>query len=107
MLVELGISKKVKVGLLIVGNTHDHIDQMFSHFARTLKRNKVGILPSLIEIVRKAYHPETVVQKLEETVDMQRFIFGSHGEERCIEKINDISFHHQFRIKKIDGKTLL
>ena len=70
MLVELGNFKKVKVGFLLVGNTHDHIDQMFSHFARTLRRKKVRSLPSLIEIVRKAYHPEPVVQKLEETVDM-------------------------------------
>ena len=38
---------------------------------------------------------------------MQRFIMGSHGEESCIEKLNDISFQHQFRIKQIDGKTLL
>ena len=64
-------------------------------------------LPSLIEIVRKAYHPEPVVQILEETVDMRRFIFGLHGEERCIEKLNDTRFQHQFLIKKIDGKTLM
>ena len=44
---------------------------------------------------------------LEETVDMQRFILGLHGEEKCIEQLNDISFQHQFRIKKIDGKTLI
>jgi len=25
-----------------------------------------------------------------------------HGEERCIEKINDIIFQHQFSVKKID-----
>ena len=71
MLVELGIFKKVKAGFLLVGHTHDHIDQMFSHFARTLRRNKFGSLPSLIEIVRKSYHPEPVVQTLEETVDIQ------------------------------------
>ena len=94
MLVELGIFKKVKFGFLLIGHTHDHIDQIFSHFARTLRRKKFGSLPSLIEIVRKAYHPEPVVQKLEETVDMRRFIFGSHGEERCIEKLNEISFQH-------------
>ena len=70
MFVELEIFKKVKVGFLLVGHTHDHIDQMFSHFARTLRRNKFRSLPSLIEIVRKAYHPEPVVQKLEEIVDM-------------------------------------
>ena len=32
---------------------------------------------------------------------------GSHGEEKCIEQLNDISFQHQFRIKKIDGITLI
>ena len=44
---------------------------------------------------------------LEETIDMRRFILGSHGAEKCIEQLNDISFQHQFRIKKIDGKTLI
>jgi hypothetical protein len=29
MLVELGVSKKVKVGFLMVGHTHNQIDQMF------------------------------------------------------------------------------
>ena len=32
-LVELGIFQKVKVGFLLIGHTHDHIDQMLSHFA--------------------------------------------------------------------------
>ena len=31
----------------------------------------------------------------------------SHGEEKWIEKINDISFQHQFCIIKVDGKTLI
>ena len=96
ILVELGISKKVKIGFLLVGNTHDHIDHMFSHFARTLRRNKFGSLPSLIEIVRKAYHPEPIVQKLEETVDMRRFIFGLHGEVRCTENLMTFTFNINF-----------
>ena len=36
---------------------------------------------------------------------MQRFIQGSHGVEKCIEQLNDISFQHQFCLKKVDGKT--
>jgi hypothetical protein len=32
MLVEMGIFQKVKVGFLLVGHTHDHIDQIFIHF---------------------------------------------------------------------------
>ena len=50
---------------------------------------------------------ESTFDVLEETVDMRRFILGSYGEGKCIEQLNDISFQHQFRIKKIDGKTLI
>ena len=32
MLVDRGILKKIKVNFLLVGHTHDHIDQMFSRF---------------------------------------------------------------------------
>jgi hypothetical protein len=72
-----------------------------------LKRKKVGSLPSLIECIKKSYIPEHVFHILEETVDMWRFIQGSHHEENCIEKLNDISFQHQFCFKKNDGKTLI
>jgi hypothetical protein len=97
----------VKVGFLLVGHTDDHIDQMVSHFFVTLKRKNVGSLPSLIECIKKAYIPESVFHILEETVDMRRFIQGSHSEEKCIEQLNDISFQYQFCFKKIDGKTLI
>jgi hypothetical protein len=55
MLVEMGIFQKVKVGFLLFGHTHDHIDQMFSHFSVTLKRKNIGSIPSLIECINKAY----------------------------------------------------
>ena len=70
MLVELGNFQKVKVGFLLVGHTHDHIDQMFSCFAVTLGRKNVGSLPSLTEIIRNTYSLEPVVLMLEEIVDM-------------------------------------
>lgn len=107
MLVELGIFQKVKVGFILVGHTHDHIDQMFNCFAVTLKRNNVGILPSLIQAIKRAYMLEPIVHTLQETIDMQRFIQGSHGEEKCIEQLNDISVQPQFCIKNIDAKTLI
>jgi hypothetical protein len=107
MLVEMRIFQKVKVGFLLVGHTHDHIDQMFIHFLVTLKRTNVGSLPSLIECIKKTYIPEPVFHILEGTIDMRRLIQGSHREEKCIEKLNDISFQHQFCFKTIDGKTLI
>jgi hypothetical protein len=107
MIFEMGIFQKVKVGFLLVGHTHDHIDQMFSHFSVTLKRNFFGSLPSLIECIKITYIPESAFHILEETVDVRRFIQGSHREEKCIEQFNDISFQHQFCFKTIDGKTLI
>jgi len=107
MLVELRIFQKVKVGFLLVGHTHDHIDQMFSHFLVTLRRKEVRSFPSLIECIKKSYMPEPTFDVLEDTIDMRRFILGSYGEGKCIEQLNDISFQHQFRIKKIDGKMLI
>jgi hypothetical protein len=55
MLVEMRIFQKVKVGFLFFGHTHDHIDQMFSRFSVTLKRNVFGSLPLLIECIKKTY----------------------------------------------------
>ena len=75
-------------------------------FLVTLKRENVGSLPSLIGCIKKAYIPEHVFHILEETVDMQRFIQGSHREEKCIEKLNDIIFQHQFFSKQLMGKNL-
>jgi hypothetical protein len=40
MLVELGIFQKVKVGFLLLGHTHDHIDQMFSRFFSNIEEGK-------------------------------------------------------------------
>ena len=56
MLVEMGIFQKVKVGFLLVGHTHDHIDQMFSRFSVTLKKKIAGILPSFTEFIKKSIH---------------------------------------------------
>ena len=82
MLVELGIFHKAKVGFVLVGHKHDHIDKLFIYFAVTLGRKNVGRLPSLTGIIRNTYNPDLVVLTLEDTVDMRRFIMGSHGEER-------------------------
>jgi hypothetical protein len=58
MIIQLTIFKKVKFCFLLVGHTHDHIDQMLSFVLVTLKRENVGSLPSLIERIKKSYIPE-------------------------------------------------
>jgi hypothetical protein len=53
MFFQMRIFQNVKVGFLLVGHTHDHIDQIFTYFSVTLKRKNVGGLPSLIECINK------------------------------------------------------
>lgn len=57
MLVELENFQKLKFGLLVVGHTHYHIDQMFRQFVVRLKRKNVRSLPSLIQTIKRAYLP--------------------------------------------------
>jgi hypothetical protein len=70
MLVQLRFFQKVKVGFFPVGHIRDRIDQMFNGFSVTLNKKNVGILPSLIQCIKKSYIPEHVFHILEETIDM-------------------------------------
>ena len=100
MLVDKGIFDKIKVGFLLVGHTHDQIDQMFSTFSRRLGRNDAFTLEEMMSIVKESYTPRLEVCHLKETYDFRRFTQGRLGEGCCIKKLNDLSFQHQFLIKK-------
>ena len=92
MLVELIIFRNVKLHFLLIVHMHTHIDQMFICFVVDLKRKNIGILLSLISIIKKSYFLEPIFHALENTVDMCRFIHRLHGEEKCIRQINNINF---------------
>ena len=65
MLVERGIFKKIKVNFLLVGHTHDHIDQMFSRFSKKFARCNAFTLSTLSRMITKAYTPKPDVQHLD------------------------------------------
>ena len=73
----MGIFQSVKVGFLVFGHTHDHINQMFIRFLVTLKRENVGSLPSLIECIKKAYIPEPVFPSSEDFQEGMRMMKNS------------------------------
>ena len=51
MLVEMKIVDKVKIGFLLVGHTHDQIDQMFSTISKKLARNDAFSLIRMMDLV--------------------------------------------------------
>ena len=110
MLVDQGLFRKVKVNFLLVGHTHDHIDQMFSTFSRQLSRHDAFTLPKLFDVICDAYTPRPKVLHLKEVYDFKRYIsYGGFGNAKVLVQLNNISFNHIFMIKKneISGSMLL
>ena len=101
MLVDKGIFKKIKVNFLLVGHTHDHIDQMFSRFSKKLARCDAFTLPTLSRLIAEAYTPKPDVQHLDEVYDFKRFCVDGDGTGcRVLAPLNNISFNHVFLIQK-------
>jgi hypothetical protein len=74
MLVEKGVFKKIKVGFLLVGHTHDQIDQMFSRFSKKLNKQRAFRLESLEEIIRDSYRPKPQIIFVDEVADFRKFV---------------------------------
>ncbi len=55
LLVELGIFKKVKVSFLMVGHTHEDVDQFFSRISSWLSKHNVPTLDALMKGVEKCF----------------------------------------------------
>ena len=107
MLVEKGVFKKVKVNFLLVGHTHNHIDQMFSTFSKKLSRYDAFTLPALCDLISQAYTPKPEIVHLKEIYDFKRY--AHDGNIRVLAQLHNISFNHVFLIKssELEPTTLL
>ena len=97
MLVHQGLFKKIKVNFLLVGHTHDHIDQMFSTFSKKLSRYDAFTLPIMSTLIQEAYTPKPEVVHLKDVYDFKRYAFG--GNVKVFGQLHNISFNHVFFIK--------
>ena len=77
-LVALGHFREVKLSFLIVGHTHEDIDQRFSIILRALKRQDILSLKRMLSLVKRAIHSSdkafTSVELLENIWDWSDFI---------------------------------
>jgi hypothetical protein len=111
ILVDLGTFEKIKVGFLLVGHTHDQIDQMFSRFSTKLNRNRAFRLETLVDIVKNSYRPQPEVIMVDETADFKTFVIERNQpnvhsvQGKVLEDLNAISFQRQFRFKKVVGNN--
>ena len=100
MLVEKKVFKKVKLGFLLVGHTHDQIDQMFSRFSVKLAKKSAFDLPEICEVLRESYEPQPEVHNLKGTYDFCEFATGGDLGAASFMQLNDHSSQHQFKMKQ-------
>ena len=74
MLVERGVFKKIKVGFLMVGHTHDQIDQMFSRFSVKLNKRRAYRLETLEEILMDSYRPKPEIKFVLKVGDFRKYV---------------------------------
>ena len=101
-LVHTGVFRKVKVNYLLVGHTHENIDQVFSRFSMALRRRNCLTLHELMECAKTCYIPVPTVEHVQTVTDW----LGWFEENGCMGKFSDISFNHAFRIKKAEEEPV-
>jgi hypothetical protein len=97
MLVLKGVFNKIKVGFLLVGHTHDQIDQMFSRFSVKLAKSKAFVYEDLCEIIRQSYKPTLEICLLTETFDFRRYALSKP--RIIVNQLQNVCFCHQFKIE--------
>ncbi|XP_066302145.1 uncharacterized protein [Branchiostoma lanceolatum] len=73
-LVPQKIVRKVKLSFLVVGHTHEDVDQFFSRISTTLKRSEATTLPELIETIEKSYTPAPEAFQLKHVGDYKEWL---------------------------------
>jgi hypothetical protein len=96
-LVDSGVFEKIKVNYLLVGHTHEIIDQVFSRYSVALRRTQCLDLHSLMEVAKTCYTPNPTVEHVTDVTDWWGW-FQKTKSGRL--DTADSSFNHAFRIKK-------
>ncbi|XP_028517987.1 uncharacterized protein LOC114576108 [Exaiptasia diaphana] len=103
VLVQLNIFKKVKVNFLMVGHTHEDVDQLFSRIRQRIFNKMLGFsllsLPflELLEAIARSSSPTTCVQLITSMFNIREWVEPARVE------LHNISNAHCFVIKRSTG----
>ena len=93
---------QVKLGFLMVGHTHEDIDQMSSCVARRLMKHDAVTLTELKKEISQSYTPEIQVMEVDSMFDVKSWM------EPVQEDISGHIHHHQFKIARNgEGQVIL
>ncbi|XP_055998549.1 uncharacterized protein LOC125678464 [Ostrea edulis] len=100
-LVQRKIFKKIKLSFLMVGHTHEDVDQMFSRLSVHLSGKSIPTLPVLQSLMKDAYHPIPMIMHLNGLWDYRKLGMASPV------SLTGHSSPHIFRFKEDHGKVLM
>ena len=100
-LVNLGVFSKVKVNFLLVGHTHENIDQLFSRFSIALRQRDCLTLDDLMKVATDSLQQQPEVVKVQASYDWQTWVL------QTLKNFSDISYNHAFKVQKVNGKAKL
>ncbi|KAL3687023.1 hypothetical protein R1sor_013332 [Riccia sorocarpa] len=96
MLLDRNIFSKIKLGFLLVGRTHDFVDQMFSRFSQALRRENAFTMSRLRSVIQNSYDPKPITSVILQTWDFKHFI---ETEPKLFRTLNDITHNQQYKFK--------
>ena len=100
-LVDKNIFKKVKVNFLLVGHTHENIDQLFSRFSISLRAEDCLTLDELMRCASRCLKKQPIVKEVSCSFDWKEWFRG------CTDDLNDLSYNHAFRISPKEEKVVV
>ena len=94
-LVQEGIFLKVKINYLLVGHTHENIDQFFSRLSVSLQSQRAFTLDQMMDVVKTCSTPMPVQHVVTEMTDVKTWLDAAN-----VGGSHNIKKSHIFRIKK-------
>eukprot|EP00111_Clytia_hemisphaerica_P011762 TCONS_00034543-protein len=64
-LVARGLVDKVRLSFLMVGHTHEDIDQLFSNISKSLKTHEARTMDELVRVVNETFKTNSIISEVE------------------------------------------
>ena len=93
-LVKTGVFKKIKIGFLIAGHTHENIDQMFSRFSVRLRRKQAWTLDEMIQVAQECFTDGVTCEHTKKVFDFTSWFRGH------VIDVQNVTKQQAFKFKK-------
>ncbi|XP_078593186.1 uncharacterized protein LOC144871538 [Branchiostoma floridae x Branchiostoma japonicum] len=98
LLVHLNVVRKVKISYLMVGHTHEDIDQLFSKIQSQLKKRNATTMDGLLQVIEQSYTPQPKAAE----IDQQQMYDIKEWLDTAMLYMEHHNYPHAFKIERQD-----